>query len=288
MKEREPITKIRVLIVDDSPFSRHLIASSLDPAWFEVVGFADGYRSAIENYRTLLPDVVTMDITMPEIDGLEATRRIVAEEPGARIVILSSMRDDELLAKAARNGAVDFLQKPFEPDQLMQALKTACDAVVAHDDFRNRYPADFIAAFLNLLKRFSIDTDVRPTGDEPRITSSGLSVLVGVTGQFSGRLILDLAADTAETLATRLLKQPPRNSDQTNEVIAELANIVAGNAASRLNKEFRGAFLRVSPPGIFTGNNFAIVNVNLDLHRWLVTTPFGEILLSVGFKKEAQ
>lgn len=286
MKEREQIAKIRVLIVDDSPFSRHLIANSLDPAWFEVVGFADGYRSAIANYRAFMPDVVTMDITMPEIDGLEATRRIVADEPDARIVILSSMKDDDLVARARQSGAVNFLQKPFEPDELMNALQAACHPV-AGEEFKNRYPADFIAALVGLLKRFAIDADVQPVAGEDRLASSGVSVLVGITGQFSGRLVIDLAADTAAGLAARLLKQQPQNSDQTNEIIAELANIVAGNAASRLNKEFRGAFLRVSPPGIFTGENFSLTSVNLDTHRWRIATPYGQLLLSIGFKKEA-
>lgn len=278
--------KIRVLIVDDSPFSRHMVADALDPHWFEVVGFADGFRSALDSYRTLMPDVVTMDITMPGVDGLEATRRIVAEEPDARIVILSSMKDYDLVALAKTKGAVGYLQKPCEPDELMNALKLACDAVVVGDEFRDRYPQFFLHAFTALMKRFTTDAEATQVAGDCKLAASGVAVLVGITGQFSGRLVLDMSADTARRLASRLLKQEEENSDKIHDVIAEFANIVAGNAISKLNKEFRVAFLRVSPPGIFAGDHFTLVSPNLEFHKWSVSTPFGSMTLNVGFKKE--
>lgn len=278
--------KIRVLIVDDSPFSRHMIADSLDPHWFEVVGFADGFRSALENYRTLQPDVVTMDISMPEVDGLETTKRIVAEEPGARIVMLSSMKDEELVALARRKGAVGFLQKPCEPEDLMKALKLACDAILVSDEFQSRYPQDFLNSFLALMKRFTADVTIEPIATSDKLAASGIAVHVGITGQYSGRLVLDLSADAAQRLACRLLKQQVDSADHVNDIIAEFANIVAGNAVSRLNKDFRGAFLRVSPPGIFAGQQFTMASPKLEFHKWSITTPFGEMRLSVGFQKE--
>jgi DNA-binding NarL/FixJ family response regulator len=278
--------KIRVLIVDDSPFSRHMVADSLDPHWFEVVGFADGFRSALDNYRTLMPDVVTMDIAMPGVDGLEATRRIVAEEPDARIVILSSMQDYDLVALAKSKGAVGYLQKPCDPDELMRALKLACDAVVVGEQFRDRYPQDFLSAFNTLMKRFTTDASIQCSTGASKLSASGVAVLVGITGQFSGRLVLDMSAATARCFASRLLKQDEENLDRIHDVIAEFANIVAGNAVSKLNKEFRVAFLRVSPPGIFAGEQFTLVSPSLEFHKWQVDTPFGKMNLNIGFKKE--
>jgi CheY-like chemotaxis protein/CheY-specific phosphatase CheX len=284
---REPSEKIRVLIVDDSPFSRQLLADSLDSHWFEIVGFADGFRSALEGYRTYMPDVITMDIAMPEMDGLEVTRRLVKQEPDAKVVIVSSMKDDDLEKLAKCKGAAKFLQKPFEPEALMSVLRSVCDADVVDHDFKKCYPAEFIASFSNFMKRFITDVSAQPIVDDTRLYSSGISILVGITGQYSGRMVLDLSVETSKCIATRLLKQEPKDSDQINDVIAELANIVAGNASSKLNKEFRGAFLRVSPPAIFTGEKFSIASPNLEIHAWQIDTPFGIARLSVGFKKES-
>jgi len=127
---------------------------------------------------------------------------------------------------------------------------------------------------------------VQPVSNGKSLHSSGVSVIVGVTGQFSGKMILDLSAPTAKNLATRLLKQEPKDAEQTNVVIADFANIVAEHAVSKLNKQFRGAFLRVSPPGIFTGENFSITSPNMDVDVWGIETPFGKIRFSVGFKRE--
>ncbi len=281
--------KIRVLIVDDSPFSRQLIADSLDPLQFEVVGFADGFQTALEHYRTLMPDVVTMDIVMPEMDGLEVTQRIIAEEPDAKIVIISSMKDEELVAAAQAKGVTSFLQKPFSPAELMRILKDACSTKKAGDSFKNYYPDIFIDSCITFIKRFAAEIQVEPVTvtASQRQSASGLVALVGITGKFSGRMFCDLSVATAQGFAARLLKQDPESLAQVHDVIAEFANIVAGHAASRLNKEFRGANLRISPPAIFAGDDFSIASPKADLHIWKITTPYGQVRLSVGFEKGA-
>jgi CheY-like chemotaxis protein len=282
----EPAEKIRVLIVDDSPFSRHFIARMLDPYMFEVVGYADGFRSAIESYRNHMPDVVTMDIAMQEMDGLEVTQRIVAEEPDAKIVVLSSIMDDDLVKQAKFQGAVGILQKPFDLAEFMDILKNACQTGMVDSVFNTCYPSEFIGCFTNFMRRFTAEIIVTTISDDSRLYSRGISVLTGITGSFSGRMVFDLSTEAANLLAMRLLKQVPKDEDQVNDVIAELANIVAGNAVSKLNKEFRGAFLRITPPAVFTGEKFSIVSPALQIHFWEIDSPFGRIRLSVGFKKE--
>jgi two-component system, response regulator PdtaR len=277
--------KIRVLIVDDSPFSCQLIADSLDPLQFDVVGFANDFQSALESYRTYRPDVITMDIVMPEMDGLEVTKRIVAEEPEAKVVVISSMKDDDLMELGKKNGATAFLQKPFESPELMATLRSIHKRNVEDDVFRNHYPEDFIASCMLFMQRFVKDIDFEPIMHGPRLPASGVVALVGITGKFSGRMSFDLSPSTAKDFATRLLKQEPESTEQIYDVIAEFANIVAGNASSRLNKEFRGACLRVSPPAIFSGNQFSIASPHVDVYAWDITTPYGKIRLSVGFKK---
>lgn len=278
--------KIRVLIVDDSPFSRRLITESLDPAWFEIVGFADGFRSALESYRTYMPDVVTIDIVMPEMDGLEVARRIVAEEPGAQIMIVSNASGDEQIGMVKANRTVKFLQKPFNSAEIMSALRSVCDADLVDGVFQSGYPAEFVAALNNFMKRFATDISSQPIADGIRLKSSGVAAIVGITGHYSGRMVFDLSEATARKLAARLLKQEPKDAEQINDIVAEFANIVAGHASSNLNKKFRGAFLRVSPPAVFVGDNFSISSPSLDIHAWEFDTPFGEAMLSIGFKKE--
>ena len=120
---KEPGERIRVLIVDDSPFSRHLIADFLDPCWFEVVGFADGFRSALDAYRTYLPDVVTMDIVMPDMGGIEAVREICKTDPDAKILMCSAMGQQALVVEAIQAGAKDFVVKPFQPSRVLEAVQ---------------------------------------------------------------------------------------------------------------------------------------------------------------------
>lgn len=283
---KDPSDKIRVLIVDDSPFSRHLVADSLDPCWFEVVGFADGFRSALDSYRTHLPDVITLDIDMPEMDGTEVARRIVEAEPDAAIVLLVSCEKVNPAKLPEAKGVTKFLTKPFEPVELMNTLRRVVEEDVADDVFKNCYPEDFISSFVGFTKRFAADIDVREAPEVKSLRSSGVSVIIGVTGQFSGKMVMDLSAATANSLAARLLKQEPKDAEQANVVIAEFAVLIAEHAVTKLNKQFRGAFLRVSPPGIFTGENFSITSPNLDSDVWDVATPFGKIRFSVGFKRE--
>lgn len=284
---KEPGERIRVLIVDDSLFSRHLIVELLDPRWFEIVGFADGFRSALESYRTYRPDVITMDIVTPEMDGIEVTERIIAEEPSAKVVILSRVSNPEMIELAKSKGAEYFLTKPIDAEELMNTIRNVCGTELAPEvSFNNSYPNDFLASFITFMKRFSPELVVETISPDARIFSNGIAIIIGVTGQLSGRVVLDLSNETAHKMATRLLKQEPKNTEQVKDVIAELVNIIAGNASSQLNKNFRTAVLRVAPPGIFSGDHFLISSQNLELNLWEIATSFGKVRLSVGFKKE--
>lgn len=116
--------KIRVLIVDDSPFIHKAITRALNPEAYEVCGIALNGREGIEKYCALKPDVVTMDITMPVMDGLEAAEQILGQDASAKIIMLSAMGDDELIGKAQSLGIRAFLQKPFKAPELIAAIET--------------------------------------------------------------------------------------------------------------------------------------------------------------------
>ena len=119
-----PTEPIRVLLVDDHPLFRKGIASLLaaEPG-FEVLGEAPNGRVALEKARELMPDVILMDISMPEVDGLEATRRIKEEIPYVRIVILTVSDADQNLFEAIKSGAQGYLLKKIEPQTLFSTLR---------------------------------------------------------------------------------------------------------------------------------------------------------------------
>ena len=125
---------IRVLIADDQALVRGGFRMILDAQKdIEVVGEAGDGREAIENARKLEPDVVLMDIRMPELDGLEATRRLLAADGGPRVLILTTFDADEYVYKAMKAGASGFLLKDVRPEQLADAVRVvaAGDALLA-------------------------------------------------------------------------------------------------------------------------------------------------------------
>jgi DNA-binding NarL/FixJ family response regulator len=116
--------RIRVLVVDDHALFRKGIVSLLSAeAGFEVAGEAANGREAIEKARDLMPDIVLMDLSMADVDGLEATRRIKAELPHVRIVILTVEEAEQNLFEAVKNGAQGYLLKKIEPRALFDTLR---------------------------------------------------------------------------------------------------------------------------------------------------------------------
>lgn len=116
---------IRVLIADDHPVVRQGLAAFLVPRnGVEVVGEAENGREALDLARALQPDVVLMDMLMPELNGAEATRLIVEQVPGARVLILTSFSAIDNLAETLSAGALGYLLKESQPDDLLQAIRS--------------------------------------------------------------------------------------------------------------------------------------------------------------------
>ena len=111
-----------VLIVDDAAFMRMMIKDILSKNGYQVVGEAENGIKAIEKYAELKPDLVIMDITMPEMDGIEAVKRIRAVDPGATIVMCSAMGQQAMVIEAIQAGAKDFIVKPFQPERVLEAV----------------------------------------------------------------------------------------------------------------------------------------------------------------------
>jgi two-component system chemotaxis response regulator CheY len=115
----------RVLITDDAAFMRMMIKNILTQNGHEVVGEAENGRQAVEQYAALKPDVCTMDITMPEKDGIEALKEILADDPTARVVMCSALGQEAKVIESMRAGAKDFVIKPFQQDRVLAAIAKA-------------------------------------------------------------------------------------------------------------------------------------------------------------------
>ncbi|HUG28706.1 MAG TPA: response regulator [Gemmatimonadales bacterium] len=112
-----------VLVCDDAIFMRTMIADILTQAGYEVVGEAESGVEAVQRYQELKPDLVTMDIVMPEMGGIDAVREIVKLDPDARILMCSAMGQQALVVEAIQAGAKDFVVKPFQPARVLEAVQ---------------------------------------------------------------------------------------------------------------------------------------------------------------------
>ncbi|PLR97701.1 response regulator [Bacillus sp. T33-2] len=113
----------RVLVTDDAAFMRMQLKDMITKAGHEVVGDADNGIVAVEKYIELRPDIVTMDITMPEMDGVSAVKEIKKIDPDAIILMCSAMGQQQMVIDAIQAGAKDFIVKPFSADRIADALK---------------------------------------------------------------------------------------------------------------------------------------------------------------------
>ncbi|QXM06138.1 response regulator [Crassaminicella indica] len=112
-----------ILVVDDAAFMRMMIKDVLTKYGFNVLGEAENGAKAIEKYKELNPDLVIMDITMPEVDGIQAVKEIKKINPNAKIVMCSAMGQQAMVIEAIQAGAGDFIVKPFQADRVIEAVK---------------------------------------------------------------------------------------------------------------------------------------------------------------------
>ncbi len=119
-KDRQPI---RYLVVDDSVFARKNVTKMVESFGGQVVGEAGDGGTSITEYNRTIPDIVLMDITMPQMEGIEAAERIIRQHPDARVVMVSSVGYQENIVAALQKGAKHFVQKPVKPEVLYEVIK---------------------------------------------------------------------------------------------------------------------------------------------------------------------
>jgi DNA-binding NarL/FixJ family response regulator len=281
---------VRVLIVDDSPFSRNLIADALIDGGYEVAGQAGDLDECLEQFRTHRPDVVTMDMVMPGADGLECIRALKMEDPDVKVIIVSSMKDDELVQEAKKLRVAGYVQKPVNADELVAAVRSAVAPDEMYALLSEWYPVVFkeaLASGITMCTK-SVTEIVEEGTADGKYSSMGVAVVIGIVGRYSGSMIFDLSFESASELTRAALRREPKNDQEILAMVAEFANIVSGNACSVLNKKCKDFRLRVTPPSIFYGGSPEIASPNLDKKAVHADTTYGRMFLSIGFRRGAE
>ncbi len=128
---------MNVLVVDDTPFMRKVLGDILASDGHRVVGEAGNGLEAVDMYKELNPDVVTMDVVMPQMDGITAMSRIFDEDPSAVIIVCSALNQKNLIKKALKMGAWDYIVKPFTEDRVLEVFHSL-EILKRHVDSRGR------------------------------------------------------------------------------------------------------------------------------------------------------
>ncbi|WMJ87011.1 response regulator [Anaerocolumna sp. MB42-C2] len=278
---------IKVVIVDDSSFSIAVIRGILEENGFEVVGEAGTLEEVKEVVREKKPSLVTMDITLPGTDGLECTRAIHEIDKDIKVIVISSMMDDEIVKEAKDNKVSAYIQKPVDAEELI----TAVNRVLASDELYQYLEEENFTVFKEaLMDGVNKMTKTLLTFKdeyvcEQEYISNGMTIIIGIIGKFSGSVLLDLSKETAANLAAAVLRKESSGSDETIAVMGEFANIIAGNACSILNKKNKALGLRVAPPSILHGESVCISVPDFNTKTAVSESKYGEILLNVGFKR---
>ncbi len=114
-----------VMLVDDAAFMRMMLKDILSNNGYQVVGEAENGAVAVEKYADLKPDITIMDITMPEMDGLQAVKEIRSKDPQAKVIMCSAMGQQAMVIEAIQSGAKDFVVKPFQAERVLEAVAKA-------------------------------------------------------------------------------------------------------------------------------------------------------------------
>jgi len=279
---------IKVLIVDDSPFQIALLTDVLTESGFNVVGEATSLEEVIEEVNRVRPDLVTMDMTLPGTDGFECTRAIHKIDKDIKVIIVSAMMDDELIKKAKKTHVSGYIQKPVDSEELSLLINRVMADEELYLELENLYSDVIKEALLNIFNKLTktIPEITDESNDNLAIHSEGISIIMGITGKYSGRLILDMSSVTANNLATVLLKRDPNNTEELLNIMSEVSNMVGGNACSMINKKNKLFGLRVAPPTIFHGESINISKAELqDTFSAIVKSQFGNLTINIGFNR---
>jgi DNA-binding NarL/FixJ family response regulator len=284
------MAEIKIVIVDDSSFSIAFIRSILEKNGFEVVGEAGTLEEVKQVVAEKKPSLVTMDMTLPGTDGLECTRAIHEIDKNIKVIVVSSMMDEEIVKEAKENKVSAYIQKPVDADELITAIKRVMASDELYQFLENEYSTIFKEALMDSLNRMTktLLTYKQEYLCKDECESKGMTMIVGIIGKFSGRMLIDLSLETANLLAAAMLRREPKSNDEVIAVLGEFTNIVSGNACSILNRKNKALGLRVAPPSILHGDSVTISAPSFNTTTAIAETAYGELLMNVGFQRSEE
>ena len=278
----------RILIVDDSPFQIALLSDVLEEQGFEVVGQAMSLEEVKSEVKRTKPDLVTMDLTIPGTDGFECTKAVHDIDSNIKVIVVSSMMDEELINKAKKLGISGFIQKPVDTEELTLLI----NRVMADEDLfcelESLYLGAYTEATLNIFNRLTktVPEITNISFENKEKTSAGISIVLGIIGKYSGRLIMDMSLETAEKFSECLLRRKAKNNEEVLNVVSEVANMLAGNGCSIINRKNKVFGLRVAPPTTIHGESINISKAELECNFSAdIKSEFGDISLNLGFRR---
>lgn len=278
--------KVNIVIVDDSPFQIALLRDLLTENGFNVIGEAGSLEEVIDVVTNTKPDLVTMDMTIPGTDGFECTQEIHKINPNTKVIVVSSMMDEEIVKKAKKLHVSGYAQKPVDAEELTLLINRVMADEELYSELERLYSSVFREAALDVFNRLTktVPEITNESNENAEKVSEGISIVMGVIGKYSGRTIFDVSFETAQNIANALLKRETKNTEEMLNVMSEVANMVAGNACSMMNKKNKIFGLRVAPPTTFHGESISISKAELDsTYSAIAKTKFGDLSISIGF-----
>lgn len=278
---------IRVMIVDDSTFSIAVLKRMLQKEGLEIVGTALNMNEAIQKAQELKPDLITMDMTLPDGDGIECSKEIFKYLKDTKIIAISAMMDEEIIQRAKKVGIKGYLQKPVDQTDLDAAIERLFEGEELFGVLKNNFEEAFKESIFSFLKRkIGGEVVVEKVADHATTTnSSGISVAIGIIGRHDGRLIMDMSEATALGMTRKILQDDDQQIDDAINFLSEFTNVIGGNACSLLNGLNRSFGLRVSPPTVFRGKDITISIGDIMSESFVIKTDLGDVFMNVGFQK---
>ena len=283
--------KIRVMVVDDSRISCAILSDLLAKTNFEVVATARTAAEAVEMFERYRPTAVTMDMNLPDANGIECSKRLREIDRDVRIVMISAMRDESLIAQGKKAGIYDFIQKPVRINDLLEALTNLCTRTPAGlSTFKESYVPEFNKAFKDTLLGFTGQDCLMSAEkvEDDSLVLNGIAVLIGLTGDPHGRIVIHMDQRTVYKFTSAFLNRKESQMDDATamETLQEATNIIVGRGVSMVNDKIKDKELRITPPGIIVGSDVKMAGAKLRAFRTKFVTAFGTMYMEMGFAEE--
>ena len=276
----------RIMIVDDSPFSITLIEKILTNNGYKVVAKATNKDDMVKKFTEEKPDFVTMDLTMPEINGFESIKLLRTIDSNFKSVMISSLKDDELFEESKKLKINAYLQKPVKEDELVNTIKNIINYDQNYYELLEEHQDIFKESFADAVNSMTrTRVSFREKMEDEIKFSMGFAVAIGIIGTFPGRFFLDMSNDTLSAFTKSITGDETEDPEEKAHFISEFANIVAGNACSLLNLTGKNYKFRLSSPTVFYGEELTVSTANLKTFMVSAETEFGEIIIGTSFSR---